>query len=240
MLPRFSKRPSPAMVVALFALVFALAGSAFGAASMVFNSDRVDGFHASAKPKARTLLALNKKAKVPASALTVKRGPAGPQGAKGDPGPKGDAGPQGPTGDTGPSNLYSSYVESRTHNSPWTSHWDWDDLATVSAPNGSYLVLANAVISNGTPDAIRLFCMLAPGGPWEGGDYVADSAYLDLPAGATEPVSLSGPGDLPAPNVQWASKFLCRVDSQPLPVSGSVTYKDIDLMALKVGDWQPQ
>lgn len=53
-------RPSPAMVIACVALLFALCGGAFAAGTLVTNSDKVDGFHASGTPTAMKLLPLNK------------------------------------------------------------------------------------------------------------------------------------------------------------------------------------
>jgi len=51
------------------------------------NADKVDGIHASRKPKAGYLLALGKSKKFPKS--VVPAGPAGPQGPKGGQGRKG-------------------------------------------------------------------------------------------------------------------------------------------------------
>jgi Collagen triple helix repeat (20 copies) len=93
--------PSPAMFVAFLALLLALGGSAFAAGTMVSNSGRTDGFHASAKPKAKTLLPLDKTGKFPASVLTLKRGPTGPTGATGAKGATGATGATGAKGDTG-------------------------------------------------------------------------------------------------------------------------------------------
>jgi hypothetical protein len=111
-----------ALTIALLALFVALGGPGYATTtvSRVFatNSDKLDGFHASAKPKPRTLLPLNGSGKLPASvlpstAVAGPAGPAGPQGAKGDSGAqgdkgdtgaqglKGDTGAQGPKGDTG-------------------------------------------------------------------------------------------------------------------------------------------
>lgn len=89
------------MFVAFIALLLALGGSAFAAGTMVSNSDKTDGFHASAKPKPMTLLPLNKYGKFPASVLTLTRGPTGLAGAKGATGAKGDTGTTGAKGDTG-------------------------------------------------------------------------------------------------------------------------------------------
>jgi hypothetical protein len=67
------------------------------------NADKVDGLHASKKPRPHRLLALDGKAKLPASVLpALPAGIPGPAGPKGDAGPQGDVGPAGPQGDVGP------------------------------------------------------------------------------------------------------------------------------------------
>lgn len=91
---------SPTLVIALLALFVALGGPS-QAARLVTNSDKVDGLHASTKPKPKTLLALDRKGKLPASVLTLKEGPQGPQGLPGVQGPKGDTGATGPQGPKG-------------------------------------------------------------------------------------------------------------------------------------------
>lgn len=63
------------------------------------NADRVDGIHASKKPRAGRLLALDKRAKFPASVLPS--GLAGPQGPPGAAGPVGAAGSDGAAGANG-------------------------------------------------------------------------------------------------------------------------------------------
>ena len=92
-------RLSPAMVVASFALLLALGGGTVAAATIVANSDKVDGFHASATPTPLKLLPLNKSGKFPASVLTVTQGP---RGLSGPIGPSGPAGPKGASWTSGP------------------------------------------------------------------------------------------------------------------------------------------
>lgn len=88
-------KPSPAMVVALLALVVALGGSAFAAGYVVTRSSQIkdgavtgqdvkNGSLTGADVKSRSLVASDFKDSV--------RGPVGPQGPKGD---KGDPGPTG-------------------------------------------------------------------------------------------------------------------------------------------------
>ena len=97
-------RPSPAMVVAGIAVVLAMTGTGYAANRVLFakNADRIDTFHASATPKANSLLPLNRYGKLPASVLTLKAGPQGAQGAPGEQGPQGEPGPTGATGPAGP------------------------------------------------------------------------------------------------------------------------------------------
>jgi hypothetical protein len=85
-------RPSPAMLVALAALVVALTPIAEAARSVpralfASNADRVDGFHASRVPRANRLLPLGRNGKFPASVV-----PAGPPGIQGPQGLQGVAG----------------------------------------------------------------------------------------------------------------------------------------------------
>lgn len=69
------------------------------------NADKVDGLHASKKPRAGRLLALDKRGKFPASVfpsgLSGPQGPTGPAGAAGVNGADGAVGPAGATGATG-------------------------------------------------------------------------------------------------------------------------------------------
>jgi len=74
-------RPSPAAIIAVVALVFAMVGGAFAASSGGSGSDAV------------------------ASKAKGKRGPTGPRGKKGATGPAGPAGPQGPAGANGKDGL---------------------------------------------------------------------------------------------------------------------------------------
>ncbi len=114
--------PALALIAALAALVVALdrngeEATAESATARVtkINADRIDGLHATKRPRRGRLLALDAKGKFPASVLPkgldVLAGPTGPigaPGAQGAPGPTGskgatgEAGPPGATGFTGP------------------------------------------------------------------------------------------------------------------------------------------
>jgi hypothetical protein len=83
-----------ANVLALTAVFIALSSTGWAAqvqrtlfAERAADAEHVDGFNASLKPRARTLLALNRKRKLPLSVLPAGlRGPRGPRGRQGEPG----------------------------------------------------------------------------------------------------------------------------------------------------------
>jgi hypothetical protein len=105
---RFRNRtPSPAIVVALLALVMASTGSAV-AASLITSKQIKDGTIQTRDISRKALASLRTTAAVaPAPAPTGPAGPQGATGAKGDKGDKGDTGDQGLRGPTGPSDGYS-------------------------------------------------------------------------------------------------------------------------------------
>jgi Collagen triple helix repeat (20 copies) len=101
-------RPSPALVVALVAVLVAFSGSA--TAALVMTGKNIKDGTITAKDVKNRTLGTNKLSNNAVSLLKGQPGPAGPQGPKGEPGvqgvqgPKGDTGPagqQGPKGDTG-------------------------------------------------------------------------------------------------------------------------------------------
>jgi hypothetical protein len=102
------RRPSPALVIAMLALLIALGAPGYAAQSLqsvlfakrAGNANKVDGFSASKKPRKNTLLALDSHGKLPASVGAV--GPRGAQGAQGLQGPQGLQGIQGIQGNPGP------------------------------------------------------------------------------------------------------------------------------------------
>lgn len=118
------RKPSPAMLVALLALLVALGGSSYAAVTFSKNSvtskhikngqvkraDIANNAVTSAKVANATLLADDFKAgQLPA-------GPAGPKGDTGPPGsqgPQGNTGPQGPQGDTGAPGIPGSAIVAR-------------------------------------------------------------------------------------------------------------------------------
>ena len=95
MRPAARRRPSPALIVALIALVVAATPAADAAtvavkrALFADNAGKVGGIRASKTPKAGQLLALGKNKKFPRSVLPLLVGPSGPRGATGPQGPPG-------------------------------------------------------------------------------------------------------------------------------------------------------
>src|SRR6187551_3842434 len=92
-LQRFRDNASPALIVAVIAVVFAMTGSAFAARTLLTGSDIQDGTitRADLAPSAQT-----------AKAKRGPRGPRGLRGAQGDQGEQGSQGLIGPRGERGP------------------------------------------------------------------------------------------------------------------------------------------
>ena len=137
------RRPKLSTALSAAALVVAVFGAtAVGQAAreaipaFARNADKVDGIHASRKPKAGYLLALGKNKKFPTSVAPV--GATGPSGPKGDKGDKGDAGTQGPPG--------MSELSSETNSSASTAV-DTKSVG-VSCPSGTRAVGGGARVPN--------------------------------------------------------------------------------------------
>lgn len=96
-MPSFSK-PSPAMIVAVLALVFAATGGAYAS---VQSSGSGISAHAAAKKKKGTKGARGPAGRPGAPGATGPQGPKGATGPAGPTGPKGDAGAPGAKGDDG-------------------------------------------------------------------------------------------------------------------------------------------
>jgi hypothetical protein len=105
------RRPSPALVVAIIALVVATAGSATAATVLIKRSSQVARGAINSGDLANDR-AVNLVDLTPATRLALQneggpagpqgeRGPQGPAGARGDRGPRGEDGPRGPQGEPG-------------------------------------------------------------------------------------------------------------------------------------------
>jgi hypothetical protein len=103
------RRPSPALVVAIVALVVALTGTATAASVLVVrhSSQLANGVVTGQKIKKRTITADRF-----ASGVLV-RGPQGAQGAQGPAGPEGPAGPKGDAGAPGAPGTARAYADFR-------------------------------------------------------------------------------------------------------------------------------
>jgi hypothetical protein len=208
-----------ALLLAIIAVFIALGGPSY-ATSVVrkaATADKVDGFHASSKPRPGRLLPLDAKGKLPATVLPAAQvgstGPAGPpgsQGDKGDPGPtglkgdtgpagpkgeKGDTGATGPAGPTGPSDAYSiqggsGMVVSADYAAPTA-------IATLNLPAGRYAITATALVNNAGTADIWGYLGLSVGTTtrWMTPSMGANSGYMDhIPASFVTTASLPSGG----------------------------------------------
>lgn len=128
------RKPSAAMVVAIIAVLIAMGAPGYAAQTLqsVFfaqragNANKVDGFKASKKPRANTLLALDSHGKLPASVGAI--GPRGPQGIQGPIGLTGPQGDRGNPGAPGSALSYSVIVKEPTDDNPTgPAVWRIDD-----------------------------------------------------------------------------------------------------------------
>jgi hypothetical protein len=212
------RRPSPALVVAIAALVVSMAGSATAAGVLITSSRQV---------KAHSLQASDLSASAVKSlrgkrGLRGLRGLTGAAGAAGATGATGATGQTGATGPTGPSNVFTS---ASTSSVPVGSAQT--TLRTLSLPAGKYLIHATGLADNNDASFNRTFnCQLT-----------AESATYNLGGGqvATGPDSstdratvhlvlaheFANPG---------AATFSCSTNATAGVVSGP------RLDAVKVGD----
>lgn len=95
------RRPSPAMVVAVLALIVALSGTATAASGLITGRQIAPSTITGKNVKNRSLTAADLAAGTLKSGRTGKTGPAGPAGAVGPIGPAGAAGAQGAAGAKG-------------------------------------------------------------------------------------------------------------------------------------------
>jgi hypothetical protein len=130
--------PSPALVVAVAALFFSLAGGAIGAAVVPFAK------HALTADVANNAKKLG--GKTPAQIKASLRGAAGPQGVAGPPGSQGAKGDAGPTGAPGPQG-------SQGVQGPKGDKGDKGDVGTGVKIDGSVAAQADLPATANTGDA---------------------------------------------------------------------------------------
>ncbi len=178
---RLSSLFSPALFVALLALVISLS-SASVAAVMINGNQIKKNTVASAQIKNKTIKRKDISAKArqqlkgqsgPAGAAGVdgapgSTGPRGLMGAVGPTGPKGDpgaTGPQGPIGATGPAGITNAYK--KFDNNITTYGSTTTTSATVlelDLPAGDYVVMSKAMVVGASTSGAFAYCQLvAPG-----------------------------------------------------------------------------
>ncbi len=113
-----SRVPSPALVVAVVALVVAMSGSAVAATTLLVHTNNIANGAVTGKKIANGAVGMNKLAGTIRATLAqageprgTVSGPQGPQGATGAQGPVGATGPQGPTGFEGAFFSRQKYTE---------------------------------------------------------------------------------------------------------------------------------
>ena len=135
----FRLRPSPAMVVAMFALLVALAGTSVAAVSIVIPAASVGSLQLKANSVNSTKVLNGSLLKADFKAGQI---PAGAQGPAGPAGPAGAAGPAGPSGQPGVAAAgYVAEVKTAANTSPQTitstSYTNVNNATTtVNVPTG--------------------------------------------------------------------------------------------------------
>jgi hypothetical protein len=135
-------RPTPAIFVALIALVLAMGGSAI-AASLITSKQIKDG----------TIQTKD----ISKKALKSLRGKRGPAGAAGAAGTAGAAGAKGDKGDAGPSHSYTDIGVSTLFNG--TANND-TTVASVTVPAGTYVIKADVLANNNLASQQTFTCRL--------------------------------------------------------------------------------
>jgi hypothetical protein len=109
-----SRRPSPALIVAVVALVAALTGTATAASVLITKSSQIkNGVITGKKLKKGTITADRLARNVSVRGAQGPQGAAGAQGVPGVQGPKGDTGALGPKGDAGAPGTARAYADIR-------------------------------------------------------------------------------------------------------------------------------
>jgi hypothetical protein len=154
-------RPSPTIVIACLALLFALGGVSWAATALprnsVGNAQLKNNAVTSKKVRNHSLLRVDfKNGQVP-------RGPAGPAGPTGASGPKGATGARGPTGPAGSAGAANirwalvsadaTIVSKSDSNISLTSHSTGNYILNFGSPIDTKLILASAAQAGGDTGA---------------------------------------------------------------------------------------
>jgi len=154
-------RPSPAMVVAVTALVASLGGTSYAAASLAKDSVGSSQIRKSAVKTAdiasnAVTLAKVKNGSLLAADFKAGQLPAGPAGAEGKAGPAGPAGPEGKVGPIGPSNAFIAAKATHNVGISAASH----TVVTEALAAGDYTFMASAGIENTSGSAGEFTCAI--------------------------------------------------------------------------------
>ncbi|HWH93031.1 MAG TPA: hypothetical protein VNT03_04145 [Baekduia sp.] len=226
---RMVRRPSPAIVVAVLALVVAMSGSAVadGVTAVAAKLGKGTVTSREIKDGAVRLADINKKDRVKlkgAAGAKGDTGAAGPQGAKGDIGATGATGATGAQGPIGPSSVFEATRNSDGGFADASTH---TIITLPNLPAGDYLLTARAGMYNSSPPASGsvIDCDLLVGGV-----SVTDGTGLIPSQGGTEQIVLNAAHPVAAGG---DVALRCKVSD----IAGSQTWNagDMTIEALKVG-----
>jgi hypothetical protein len=226
---RLVHRPSPAIVIAVIALIAAMSGSAVA-----------DGVHAVAaklkkgavttreiKDGSVRLADINKKDRTSLKGAAGSKGDTGAAGAKGDAGATGKTGATGEpgaTGPIGPSNVFEATRSSAGGNTDASTH---TIITLPNLPGGDYLISARSGFSNTSPPASGsvINCDLLVNAVT-----VTEASGLIPDNGGTEQLTLDAAVTVPA---GADAALRCQV----IDIASSLNWSasDLTIEALKVG-----
>jgi len=147
MLKRIRSLPSPALAIAVFALVVAVGGGSFALAG---------GGGLNKKIAKISRKQANKVFNKRRGQLVGPQGPKGDTGAKGEKGDTGAKGAQGDEGPRGPSNGYEAFKD----NVGLLASGSLTTIGSLAVPAGSYIVSAKLMIANEGSDRSKTTCEL--------------------------------------------------------------------------------
>lgn len=182
------RRPSPALVVSVVALVVALGGTSYAAFTLPKNSVGTRQL----KNKAVT------PAKVAPKTIALFKGEKGDRGPQGAQGAQGVQGPHGTRGPVGPSNGYFAKTFGST--------------VSLPVPAGDYMVYGQGFVGNTTLSSVQASCFLSANGsalsaqngsnnvtipPFPGNGEVSDEGVAHLSAAGELENTCNGGGGTP-------------------------------------------